>query len=95
MTIELTEWATDILNRAQSAAARFDPNATIRLCRTPSGVEAALAAEPGPDDQPVEVGEMTLYVEAGLEGLVDCKEPHDQLVLRPLGSTPNPQGDHG
>ena len=95
MTIELTEWAADILNRAQGAAARFDPDATIRLSRTPSGVEAVLAAEPEPDDRPVEVGEMTLYVEAGLEGLVDCEEPHDQLVLRPLGSAPNFQGDHG
>jgi hypothetical protein len=95
MTIELTDWATDILNRAQSAAARFNPDATIRLTRTASGVEAVLADEPEPEDQAVVTGDMTLFVEAGLEGLVDCKEPHDQLVLRPHGSTPNAHGEHG
>lgn len=95
MTIEFTEWATDILNRAQTAATRFYPDAKIRLCRTPSGVEAMLAEQPEPDDRPVETGDMTLYVEPDLEGLVDCKEPHDQLVLRPLGSAPNSHGDHG
>jgi hypothetical protein len=95
MTIELTDWATDILNRAQSAAARFNPDATIRLTRTATGVEAVLAAEPEQDDQKVDTGGMTLFVEADLEGLVDCREPHDELVLRPHGSTPNPQGDHG
>ena len=39
-------------------------------------------------DEPVAVGDMTLYVERGLEGLVDVEEPHDRLVLRPIGSTP-------
>jgi len=34
---------------------------------------------------------MTLYVEHGLEGLVDVEEPHDHLVLRPAGSIPNPR----
>ena len=95
MAIELTEWATDILNRAQAAAARFNPNVTIRLSRTPAGVEALLAEEPEADDRPIAAGAMTLYVEAGLEGLIDCKEPHDQLVLRPLDATPNSHGDHG
>jgi len=95
MTIEFTDWATDILNRAQTAAVRFYPDAIIRLCRTPSGVEAVLAEEPEPADRPMPAGAMTLYVEAELEGLVDCKEPHDQLVLRSLGSAPNSHGDHG
>lgn len=87
--IEVTDWARDILNGSQEAATRFNPDAKIRLTQTRAGVEAQLAAEPAPDDQPIEVGDMTLYVEAGLEGLVDVQEPHDQLVLRPAGSTPN------
>lgn len=93
-TVEFTDWATDILNRAQQAAARFNPEVKIRLASTTAGVEAVLAAEQDPTDRPVPCGEMTLYVEAGLEGLVDCKEPHDQLVLRPTGSFPNPKGEH-
>jgi hypothetical protein len=92
MTIEFTEWAAEILGKAQTAAARFNPDARIRLARTGSGVEALLTDQPAPDDQQVQIGGMTLYVEAGLEGLVDCQEPHDVLVLRPAGSAPNPQG---
>lgn len=94
MAIEITEWAADILNRAQTAAARFDPDARIRLQRTGNSVEAVLTDEPADDDHLVEVGAMTLFVESGLEGLVDCEEPHDRLVLRPHGSTPNPRGEH-
>ncbi|MCJ7831991.1 MAG: hypothetical protein MUP92_00910 [Actinobacteria bacterium] len=94
MTVEFTEWATEILNRAQQAAVRFNPGVKIRLARTESGVEAILAEEPEATDQAVTCGEMTLFVEQGLEGLVDCKEPHDQLVLRPAGSFPNPKGEH-
>jgi LmbE family N-acetylglucosaminyl deacetylase len=92
MTIEFTDWASDILNRAQVAAVRFNPDARIRLARTAAGVEAVLTDEPGPTDQPVLVGDMTLYVEAELEGLVDCREPHDELVLRPLGSSQRSRG---
>lgn len=94
MAIEFTEWATETLGRAQQAAARFDPDVKIRLARTLAGVEAVLTDEPEPSDQPVQTGDMTLYVEAGLEGMVDCREPHDQLVLRPAGSAPNPRGEH-
>lgn len=87
--IEVTDWARDILGRSQEAARRFDSNAAIRLTRTESGVQAVLAAGPEPDDQVVELDSMTLYVEDDLEGLVDVEEPHDRLVLRPLGSAPN------
>ena len=59
------------------------------------GIPAWLLTDaPAPEDQTVEVGSMTLYVERGLEGLVDIEEPHDRLVLRPLGSAPNPRGAH-
>jgi hypothetical protein len=87
--IEVTEWAEDILTRAQAAARRFDPQTSIRLARADGGVQAVLADGPGPGDYEVEVGDMTLLVEDGLEGLVDVEEPHDRLVLRPAGSPPN------
>jgi hypothetical protein len=92
--VEFTDWATDILTRSQEAARRFNPDAVIRLARTPSGVEAKLAEGPEPGDQREVAGEVTVYVEAGLEGLVDVEEPHDRLVLRPAGSVPNVRGDH-
>jgi hypothetical protein len=93
--IEVTDWARDILTRSHQAARRFNVEAAIRLARTSSGVEAVLADGPQPGDQPVDLGEATVYVEAGLDGLVDVEEPHDRLVLRPPGSEPNPRGHHG
>jgi hypothetical protein len=92
--IAFTEWAEDILTRSQAAARRFNPDAKIRLTRTPSGVQAVLADHVEAGDELVPVRAMTLYVEAGLEGLLDVQEPHDRLVLRPHGSTPNARGEH-
>jgi hypothetical protein len=95
VTIELTDWARDILTRSQEASRRFDPDARIRLARTSTGVQAVLTDSPDPQDSELTVGEMTLFVQRGLSGLIDVEEPHDRLVLRPLGSTPNPRGSHG
>ena len=90
--IEITDWAREILGKSQLAARRFNPDARIRLTGTPGGVQAVLTDAPLPSDQTVAVGEMTLYVEAGLDGLVDIEEPHDRLVLKPLGSKHNVRG---
>jgi hypothetical protein len=92
--IEFTDWARDILTRSQEAAWRFNPDARIRLARMGGIVQAALTEEPGPDDRPVRLGDVTVYVEAGLEGLVDVEEPHDRIVLKPPGSSPNPRNEH-
>jgi hypothetical protein len=92
--VEFTDWARDILNRSQQAAARFNPDAKIRLARTAAGVEALLTDRPDPTDRPVHVDKVTVYVEDGLEGLVDVEEPHDRLVLKPPGSPPNVRGEH-
>ena len=69
--IELTDWATDILRRSHQAATRFNPDARLRLARTPSGVQAVLTDEPDPTDSVIEDDGFTLFVEAGLEGLID------------------------
>lgn len=66
----------------------------IRLARGPGGVEALLAEEPSEGDIEVRDGPVTVWVEAGIVGLVDVEEPHDRIVLRPAGSTPNPRGAH-
>ena len=92
--VEFTDWARDILWRSQQAARRFNPDAVIRLARTGGGVQALLAEGPEPGDHAETAGEVTVYVERGLEGLVDVEEPHDRLVLRPPGSTPNVRGQH-
>lgn len=92
--IEFTEWATDILGRAHEAARRFNPDARVRLARATGGLEASLTDAPRQGDREVRVGEATILVAEGLEGLVDIEEPHDRLVLRPLGSEPNPREPH-
>lgn len=92
--IEFTEWAKDILQRTQTAAARFDPAARVRLARKRGVVEAMLIHDPEPDDVEVDAGGMAVFVERDLEGLVDIEEPHDRLVLRPPGSTPNVRAEH-
>jgi hypothetical protein len=92
--ISFTDWAKDILTRSQEAAGRFNPDARIRLMRTSQGVQAVLTDRTEPGDEPVRIGAMTLYVESGLEGLLDVEEPHDRLVLRPEGSRPNLREGH-
>jgi hypothetical protein len=92
--IEFTEWARDILQRTQTAAVRFDPAARVRLARTGSGVEAMLVHDPDPGDAEVDAGGVVVFVEEGLQGLVDIEEPHDRVVLRPPGSAPNVRDAH-
>jgi hypothetical protein len=81
--IEFTDWAIQILQRSHQAARRFNPKATVRVFRKGGKVEFALVEGPDRGDQVVEREDFTLYVEEGIEGVIDVVEPHDQLVLRP------------
>jgi hypothetical protein len=92
--IDFTDWAKEILQRSELAARRFNPDAKVRLARVGGTVQAVLTDRPAPDDRRVELGEAEVFVEAGLEGLVDIEEPHDRVVLRPLGSPPNAREHH-
>ena len=94
MEIELTDWAREILTRSSEAARRFNPDAKVRLARVSGVVQATLTDAPSPDEQMVDVGGATVYVEAGLTGLVDIEEPHDRVVLKPAGSRPNVRAEH-
>jgi hypothetical protein len=85
--IEFTEWANDILRRSFEAARRFNPDARVRLFRKGAGVAFELTDEAEGADRTVQGDGFELLVEQGLEGVVDVVEPHDQLVLRPPGST--------
>jgi hypothetical protein len=92
--IAFTEWAKEILEKSDQAARRFNPDARVRLARSRGVVQAQLTDQQHPDDQKVAIGPATIYVEQGLEGLVDVEEPHDRLVLKPAGSPPNARGSH-
>jgi hypothetical protein len=82
-----TDWAIEILSRADAAARRFDPDARVRLVRASGdGVRFELTDEVDPADEVIEhPSGFTLLVQQGLEGTVDVVEPHDQLILRPPG----------
>jgi hypothetical protein len=85
--IEFTDWANDILRRSHEAARRFNPGATVRLFRTGDGVAFELTDERSEGDRAAQGDGFELLVQEGLEGIVDVVEPHDQLILRPPGST--------
>jgi hypothetical protein len=86
--IEFTDWARDILRRSHEAARRFNPNATLRMARGGDGrVAFVLTDERQEGDVLVHGDGFDLLCEEGLDGIVDVVEPHDQLILRPPGST--------
>jgi len=82
-----TDWAIEILSRADEAARRFNPDIRVRIVRGGDGaVQFELTDEADPTDRIVDhPSGFTLLVPEGLEGTVDVVEPHDQLILRPPG----------
>lgn len=86
--LEFTEWAIEILSKADTAARRFNPDARIRVVRDGDGVRFELAEETQATDRVVDhPSGFTLFAEEGLEGTVDVVEPHDRLILRPPGDS--------
>ncbi|HEV8682226.1 MAG TPA: hypothetical protein VGS09_05535 [Actinomycetota bacterium] len=85
--IEFTPRAAEILRRSIEAARRFNPEAMIRVFRKGAGVEFALAEGPEPSDREIEGDGFSVLVEEDIEGVVAVVEPHDQLVVRPEGSS--------
>ena len=92
--LEFTDWAKEILRKADEAARRLNPDARIRLAVTAQGMQAQLAEVPSPGDRTVEVNGVALLVEEGVAGLVDIEEPHDRIVLKPSGSPHNVREPH-
>jgi len=93
--VEFTDWAKEILQRADAGARRLNPDARVRLVRSGTVMEAVLSDAPDHDDDVVSIGDATIFIEHGIDGLVDIEEPHDRIVLRPAGSQPNIREDHG
>ena len=95
--IAFTVWAVDILERADRAARRFNPDARLRLRADGASVVFELTDEPAAGDRTIEhEAGFTLFVEGGLEGTIDVVDPHDRLILRPPGdATRSDRGAHG
>ena len=84
--IAFTEWAVDILARADAAARRYNPDARLRMRADGTTVAFELTDGPAAGDRTIEhEAGFTLFAQEGLEGTVDVVEPHDRLILRPPG----------
>ena len=93
--IEFTDWAVEIMSKAEQAARRFNADARIRVVADGAGVRFELTDEPDATDTVVERDGFTLFAQAGLEGVVDVVEPHDRLILRPPGDPERSVREHG
>lgn len=81
--IRFTDRAREVLEAAERAARRFDPDARVRLRRAPDGtVVFDLTNEAGTQDELVHGDGFAVVVERGLEGVVDAGE-HNVLTLHP------------
>ena len=94
--LEFTDWAIEILSRADTAARRFNPDARVRVVRDGGGVRFELTDEASPSDLVIEhPSGFTLLAQADLEGTIDVVEPHDRLILRPPGDRERSARQHG
>lgn len=88
--IELTERAREVLRRASEAARRFQPDVRIRLRAEGGSVVFSLADVAADDEIAIEIDDVPLVVQRGLEGVIDAGD-HDRLELRSRpGTGPEP-----
>lgn len=80
--LEITEAATGVLERAYDAAARFNPDARIRVYREGGTVQTGFADAAQPGDAVIEHEGLTLFVGEGIEGTLDVSSQHDHLIVR-------------
>jgi hypothetical protein len=94
--LAFTDWAIEILSRADAAARRFNADARVRVVRGDGGeVRFELTDEASADDVVIDhPSGFTLLAETGLEGTVDVVEPHDRLILRPPGDAERSARQH-
>jgi hypothetical protein len=78
--LTLTERAREALRTSLIAARRIDPEANLRIVRHEGGVRAVFVGEADPADRLVDLGEIVIGVEAGIDGVVDAGE-HNELTL--------------
>ena len=81
--LEFTEWAVEILARADAAARRFNPEARVRIVRAGTDVRFELTDRVEAGDRVLEhPSGFVVLVPDDLAGTVDVVEPHDRLILR-------------
>ncbi|MGH2768020.1 MAG: hypothetical protein ACRDIF_03575 [Actinomycetota bacterium] len=79
---EISDEALAVLERAYEAAARFDPEAKVRIYRRGDRIETGFAHAPSPGDRVLERGGFSFFVEGGIAGTLDVSAEHDHLIVR-------------
>lgn len=81
--LEVSESAMEVLERAHSAAARFNPAARVRVYRRGGSIETGFADSPEEGDAVLEVNGLPIFVEEGISGTLDVSAEHDRLIVLP------------
>lgn len=93
--LEVTESAADVLRRSYEAAARFNPEAKIRISVRGEVIDTEFAESPHESDEIQDFDGITIYVapEVG-DGVLDTSEEHDRLIVRTIEHRkPKPDGE--
>lgn len=81
--MEISDSATQVLERAYDAASRFNPDARVRIYRRKGDIQTGFADRPSEGDSTVEHEGMVLYVASDVgDGVLDTSEEHDLLIMR-------------
>lgn len=83
--LRITEEAAGVLERAYDAAVRFNPGVKIRVSRVGTRIDINFTDHPSPGDEVVIVGDIIIFVESGIAGVLDATQPHDHLTVREHG----------
>jgi len=81
--LTFTDRAEEALLLFHHAAARWDPNAHLRLEPDGAELKPLLADGPADGDVPVTVRDITVFVPAGVEGTVDAGDHNVLSVVAP------------
>lgn len=83
--LRVTEEASGVLERAYDAAVRFNPGVKIRVSRVGTRIDVNFTDHPSPGDEVMIVGDIIVFVESGIAGVLDASQPHDRLIVREKG----------
>jgi len=83
--LHVTEAAAAVLERAYDAATRFNPAVKVRVYRSGDRIEVGFADSPSPGDEVITVGDIIVFVGAGIAGTLEALQPHDRLMVREGG----------
>ena len=78
--LRFTHRACDALESFQVAAVRWNPDVRLRLVRAGAELRPALTDGPEPGDESIDVGSITVFIEPGIDGVVDAGD-HNVLTI--------------